>query len=58
MSPLRLAREAVMLLAIVSGAAIGFAASTHMSDEMNLTCAFAGMAAFGAFADFCIRGGK
>lgn len=58
MSPLRFVREVVMLLAIVGGAAIGFAASVHMSDEMNLTCAFAGMATFGAFADFCIRGGK
>jgi hypothetical protein len=47
-----------MLLFVVSGAAIGFVASTHMSDEMNMTCAFAGMALFGAFADFCIRGGK
>jgi hypothetical protein len=58
MSPRRFVREAVMLLAVVGGAAIGFAASTHMSDEMNMTCAFVGMASLGAFADFCIRGGK
>ena len=58
MSPIRLLREAIMFLAVVGGAGIGFAASSHMSPEMNMTCAFVGMAVFGGFTDFCIRGGK
>jgi hypothetical protein len=58
MSPIRFFREAVMLLATVGGAAIGFAATTHLEPVVNMSCAFLGMALFGAFTDICIRGGK
>ena len=58
MSPLRFFREIVMFLATVGGAAIGFTATAHMEPVVNMTCAFVGMALFGAFADICVRGGK
>lgn len=58
MSPIRFFREAIMLLATAGGAWIGFAATTHMEPAVNMTCAFLGMAVFGAFTDICIRGGK
>ena len=58
MSPLRFFREAIMLLATVGGATIGFVATVHMEPVVNMTCAFLGMAVFGAFTDYCIRGGK
>ncbi len=58
MSTLRFLREAAMLLAVISGAAIGFIATRHMEPTVNMVCSFLGMASFGALADFCIRGGK
>lgn len=58
MSPIRLIREATMLLATVSGAVIGFVATLDREPAINMSCAFFGMAVFGAFADFCMRGGK
>lgn len=58
MSPLRFFRELTMLLATVGGAAIGYTATLHMEPTVHLVCTFLGMSLGGAFADFCIRGGK
>lgn len=58
MSWLRFFREAIMLIATVGGAVIGYSASVHLEPAVNMTCAFLGMALLGAFVDICIRGGK
>lgn len=58
MSTLRLIREVMMFVAVVGGTAIGYAASHGFNQTTQVVCSFAGMALFGAFADFCMRGGK
>jgi hypothetical protein len=58
MSPLRFFREMAIFLAAVGGTVIGYAATTQMEPAVNMTCAFVGMSLGGAFADFCLRGGK
>ena len=58
MSSPRLFRELAIMLATFGGAVVGYAAGTGMEPAAHMSCAFVGMALFGAFADFCIRGGK
>jgi hypothetical protein len=58
MSTLRLLREVAMFVAVVGGAALGYAAGQSFESGGQLVCAFVGMGAFGAFADICLRGGK
>lgn len=58
MSPHRFIREMIILAFTATGALIGFIATVQMEPVVNSTCSFLGMAVFGAFADFCLRGGK
>lgn len=58
MSPHRFIRELIVFSVAASGALIGFVATAQMEPTVNMTCSFLGMAALGAFADFCVRGGK
>jgi hypothetical protein len=58
MSPLRFFREGSIFLAAVVGTAIGYTATLQMEPTVNVVCAFLGMSIGGAFADFCLRGGK
>lgn len=58
MSTLRLLREATMFVAVVGGAALGYAAGQGFESGGQSACAFIGMGALGAFADMCLRGGK
>lgn len=58
MSTLRLIREVTILGAVGSGAALGYVAGQGFGSTATIVCAFLGMGALGAFADFCMRGGK
>lgn len=58
MSTLRIIREITMFVAVVSGTAIGYAAGQSFGSTAQFVCAFLGMGVFGAFADFCMRGGN
>jgi len=57
-SRLRFFRELSLLLATVGGAALGYAAGAHLPSQQHVIVSFAGMALGGAFADWCLRGGK
>lgn len=58
MSTLRLIREVTIIAATAGGAVLGYAAGQSFGSTATLVCALFGMSAFGAFADFCMRGGK
>lgn len=58
MSTLRIVREATMFIAVISGTAIGYAAGQSFGSTTQFVLSFIGMGVFGAFADFCMRGGK
>lgn len=58
MSAARFIRELSILFATVLGAVIGYFAGLHLTTELHTICAFVGMGVGGAFADFCLRGGK
>lgn len=50
-------REALLVMCIVGGTALGFAAgqSFHLGEAVTLTSAFAGWSLFGGFAELCLR---
>lgn len=58
MSTLRFVRELSILMSAVFGATLGYCAGSQFADSGQLICAFVGMGAGSAFADFCLRGGK
>lgn len=58
MSTPRLIRELTMLIAAAGGAVIGYAAGQRFESSTHVILAFVGMSVAGAFADFCLRGGK
>lgn len=58
MSTARFVRELSILLSTVLGALLGYSAGTHFAPPWHMICAFVGMGVGGAFADFCLRGGK
>lgn len=58
MSTRRLIREAGMFFIVFSGTALGYVAGQSFGSATQLVCAFLGMSISGAFADFCMRGGK
>lgn len=58
MSTLRLIREVTMLVSVASGAILGYAAGQSFGSTATLFCSFLGMSVFGAFTDYCMRGGK
>lgn len=62
MSTHRLVREIALFVAVAGGAVIGYCAGQYFDPALDSTaravCSFVGFSIFGAFADFCIRGGK
>jgi len=58
MSTLRLIREVTLFVAVIAGSAIGYAAGQSFESTTQVVLAFTGMGLAGAFADFCMRGGK
>lgn len=58
MSPRRILGEAMLVLGVLGGTFLGFAAGATFAPQTQMVFAFIGMGLGGAFVDVCLRGGQ